>query len=105
MIASGPVSACCSSASIPACGWRSPVINFAGYSNRFWKLLYASRLVPEPIGYADDDRLSEWGCGVTNIVPRPSLGIDALRPEEYVAGRTRLRATIRRYRPSVVALV
>lgn len=79
--------------------------HFAGYSNRFWKLLYASRLVPEPIGYADDDRLPEWGCGVTNIVPRPSPGIDALSPEEYVAGRRRLRATIRRYRPSVVALV
>ena len=79
--------------------------HFAGYSNHFWKLLYASRLVPDPIGYADDDRLPEWGYGVTNIVPRPSSGIDALRPEDYVAGRTCLRAKIRRYRPSVVALV
>ena len=25
--------------------------HFAGYSNRFWKLLFESRLVPEPIGY------------------------------------------------------
>src|SRR5262245_8937386 len=35
--------------------------HFAGYSNRFWKLLHQSGLVPEPISYQDDDRLPEWG--------------------------------------------
>ena len=79
--------------------------HFAGFSNRFWKLLYASRLVAEPITFADDDRLPEWGYGITNIVARPSPGIDSLRPEEYVAGRARLRTKIRRHRPAVVALV
>ncbi len=79
--------------------------HFAGYSNRFWKLLFESGLVPERITYEDDDRLPEWGYGVTNIVARPTPGIDTLKPEEYVAGRTRLRAKVRRHRPAVVALV
>ena len=79
--------------------------HFAGFSNRFWKLLYESRLVPEAISYEDDDRLPEWGYGMTNIVPRPTPGIDTLHPEEYVAGRVRLRRKILRYRPRVVALV
>lgn len=79
--------------------------HFAGFSNRFWKLLYESRLVPEPIGYWDDGRLPEWGYGVTNIVPRPTPGIDTIRREEYVAGRARLRRKILRCRPAVVALV
>jgi TDG/mug DNA glycosylase family protein len=79
--------------------------HFAGFSNRFWKLLYESRLVPEPIGYADDGRLPEWGYGITNIVARPTPGIDTLRPEEYVAGRARLRRKVYRYRPAVVAVV
>src|SRR5687767_1551401 len=79
--------------------------HFAGFSNRFWKLLHESRLVPEPIGYWDDDRLPEWGYGVTNIVARPTPGIDTLRPEEYVAGRARLRRKVLRHRPRVVALV
>jgi TDG/mug DNA glycosylase family protein len=79
--------------------------HFAGFSNRFWKLLHAAKLVPEAITYADDGRLPEWGYGITNIVARPSPGIDSLRPEEYVAGRTRLRGKIRRYRPAVVAMV
>ena len=79
--------------------------HFAGFSNRFWKLLYESRLVPEPISYADDGRLPEWGYGITNIVPRPTPGIDTLEPDEYVEGRIRLRRKIMRYRPRLVALV
>ena len=79
--------------------------HFAGFSNRFWKLLYESRLVPEPIGFEDDDRLLEWGYGITNIVPRPTPGIDTLRPEEYVSGRARLRRKVLRYRPAIVATV
>ncbi len=79
--------------------------HFAGFSNRFWTLLYESRLVPEPIGCADDGRLPEWGYGITNIVPRPTPGIDTLRPEEYVAGRARLRRKVLHYRPAVVAVV
>ena len=79
--------------------------HFAGFSNRFWKLLFESGLVPERITYADDDRLPEWGYGITNIVPRPTPGIDTLRPEEYVAGRARLRRKVLRYRPVVVAAV
>ena len=79
--------------------------HFAGFSNRFWKLLFRSGLVPEPLTYVDDDRLPEWGYGITNIIARATRGIDELRPEEYVAGRSRLRAKVRRHRPAVVAFV
>ena len=79
--------------------------HFAGFSNRFWKLLFDSKLVPEPITFEDDDRLPEFGYGITNIVPRPTPGIDTLEPSEYVAGRARLRAKVERYKPAVVALV
>jgi TDG/mug DNA glycosylase family protein len=79
--------------------------HFAGFSNRFWKLLYEARLVPEPITFEDDDRLPDWGYGITNIVARPTPGIDTLRPHEYVAGRKRLIAKVRRFTPRIVALV
>jgi TDG/mug DNA glycosylase family protein len=79
--------------------------HFAGYSNRFWKLLSESKLVPEPIGFAEDERLPEWGFGITNLVPRPTPGIDTLRPDEYVAGAKMLRRKIRRWKPEVVAFV
>jgi double-stranded uracil-DNA glycosylase len=79
--------------------------HFAGYSNRFWKLLYQSGLVPERITYADDRRLPEWGFGITNLIPRPTPGIDTLRREEYRIGARALRRKIRRVEPKVVALV
>ena len=79
--------------------------HFAGPSNHFWKLLYESRLVPEPIGFADDHRLPEWGFGLTNLIPRPTPGIDTLRPEEYLAGARALRRKIGRVKPEVVAFI
>ena len=88
-------------------GIRSAQIghHFAGYSNRFWKLLYDSRLVPEPIGTEDDARLCEWGFGITNLIPRATAGIDTLRSDEYVAGERMLRRKVRRWKPEVVAFV
>jgi double-stranded uracil-DNA glycosylase len=88
-------------------GVRSAVTghHFAGYSNRFWKLLWDARLVPEPITYVDDRRLPEWGLGITNLIARPSPGINDLRPQDYVEGWRTLERKIRRYRPSIVALV
>ena len=79
--------------------------HFAGPSNRFWKLLYESGLVPEPITFTDDRRLPEWGLGITNLVARPSPGIDDLRPREYLDGWKTLDATIERFRPPIVAFV
>lgn len=79
--------------------------HFAGFSNRFWKLLFESGLVPERIGYEDDRRLPQWGFGITNIVPRATPGIDTLERQEFVAGRATLIRKIRRYRPRIVAMV
>ena len=88
-------------------GVRSATVghHFAGYSNRFWKLLWDARLVPEEIGYRDDGRLPEWGFGITNLVARPSPGIDDLRPAEYVDGWRTLARKIKRHRPELVAFI
>ena len=88
-------------------GLRSAVTghHFAGHSNRFWKLLFESNLVPEPLTHQDDWRLPDWGLGLTNIIQRPSAGIDVLKPREYIAGRKRLIATVKRYRPHSIALL
>jgi TDG/mug DNA glycosylase family protein len=79
--------------------------HFAGYTNHFWRLLWQSRIVPEPVRHEDDVRLPEWGCAITNLVPRPTAGISELRPSEYAAGANVLRRKVRRWRPRVVALV
>ena len=88
-------------------GERSAKIghHFAGHSNRFWKLLEESGLVPEPIGPEDDVRLVEWGFGLTNLIPRMTRGIDTLRPDEYVTGQRTLRRKVRRWQPGMVAFL
>jgi len=78
--------------------------HFAGYSNRFWKLLFESGLVPEPLTFRDDDRLPSWGYGITNIVARPTAGVGGLHPSELTAGRARLARKIRRSKPRIVAV-
>lgn len=79
--------------------------HFAGPTNRFWRLLYESGIVPEPVTHEDDVRLPSWGIGMTNLVPRPTPGIDTLRPQEYLEGWTILEQKIARYRPEIVAFV
>jgi TDG/mug DNA glycosylase family protein len=79
--------------------------HFAGYSNRFWKLLYESGLVPERITWIDDLRLPQWGLGITNVIGRPSPGIDDLRPAEYLEGWRALDKKVDAFRPDIVAFV
>jgi double-stranded uracil-DNA glycosylase len=88
-------------------GLRSAQVghHFAGPSNRFWKLLYESRLVNEALTYREDWRLPEWGLGLTNIISRSSAGIDVLKPREYRAGVARLKRKVDRYRPMMVAFL
>jgi TDG/mug DNA glycosylase family protein len=88
-------------------GVRSATIghHFAGFSNRFWKLLFDARLLPELLRAEDDGRLLEFHYGITNLVARPTPGIDTLKPAEYVEGLESLKGKVRRWKPPIVAFV
>lgn len=79
--------------------------HFAGPTNRFWGLLYEAGIVPQPITHEDDVRLPEWGIGMTNLVARPTPGIDTLSPAEYLEGWKILEKKIEVVRPDIVAFV
>jgi TDG/mug DNA glycosylase family protein len=79
--------------------------HFAGPGNPFWRLLRAAGFVPEPLTYADDARLVEWGLALTNIVPRATREASELAPAEYARGRVALARLIARVQPRVVAFV
>ena len=79
--------------------------HYAGRGNRFWRLLFDAGLVPEPLTYADDVRVPEWGFGLTNLVRRPTRSAAELTPDDYAAGKGRLARVVRRHHPAVVALV
>ena len=88
-------------------GLRSAQVghHFAGHSNRFWKLLSDSKLIPFPLTYREDARLLEWGIGLTNLVSRPTAGIHELTKQDYREGRIILMNKIEALRPRIVALL
>ena len=76
--------------------------HYAGPGNHFWPLLYESRIVGEPLTYAQDARVLEWGVGLTNMVARHSASISDLSLEEMRSGAQVLRRKLLRYAPRVV---
>src|SRR5688572_3121684 len=79
--------------------------HFARPGNRFWPALHQAGFTPRLLRPAEQRRLLDYGYGVTNIVNRPSASADELAPAEFVAGRRRLVAKIRRTRPQIVAFL
>lgn len=76
---------------------------YAGRNNQFWPMMYASGVIPEPIGYEDDRRMLEFGIGMTDLVKRPTRGTDEIERQEFAEGRVLLAQKLEDMRPRVVA--
>ncbi len=76
---------------------------YAGRGNLFWPLLYDSGVVPELLDYRDDKRIIEFGVGLTDMVKRPTRGIEEIHREEFAEGRILLAQKLEEYAPQVVA--
>lgn len=79
--------------------------HFARPGNRFWPALHQAGFTPRPLHPSEQDALLKGGYGITNLVNRATAAADELRPEEFVAGRRRLAAKVRHYRPGTVAFL
>ncbi len=79
--------------------------HFARPGNRFWPVLHAAGFTDRLLHPSQQRELLRAGCGVTNLVNRATATAAELAPAEFVAGRRRLAAKIRRYRPSTVAIL
>lgn len=75
--------------------------HFAGYSNKFWKLLAAAELTPYQFKPEEDGKLLALGLGITNIVARPSRAAAEITKAEYLAGRIILQEKLQLYKPRV----
>ncbi len=79
--------------------------HFARPGNRFWPTLHRAGFTPRLLDPSQKRELLEFGYGITNLVPRATATADELAPGELVAGRRRLEAKVKRYRPQVVAVL
>jgi len=79
--------------------------HFARPGNRFWPALHGAGFTPHLLRPAEQALLLRYGYGVTNLVNRTTATADELSPAEFVSGRRRLAAKVRRYRPRTVAFL
>ena len=84
-------------------GWSGH--HFARPGNRFWPALFAAGITPRLLHPSEQRELLRHGYGVSNLVNRATATADELDPAEFVAGRKRLGAKLRKYRPRVVAFL
>src|SRR6266704_2995423 len=76
---------------------------YAGRGNQFWPMLYEGGVVPEPFDYHDDKRVIEFGIGLTDLVKRPTRGVEELKREDFAEGRIVLSQKLEEFTPHVVA--
>jgi double-stranded uracil-DNA glycosylase len=79
--------------------------HFARPGNRFWPALHLSGFTARQLHPSEQAELPARGYGITNLVNRATATADELAPQEFVAGRKRLAAKVRRYRPKVLAFL
>ena len=75
---------------------------YAHPQNGFWKLLHRSGLVGEPLRPTDDVRIVDFGIGLTDLVKRPTSGINDLSQKERSAGAPALLEKLEACLPRVV---
>ena len=79
--------------------------HFARPGNRFWPALHAAGFTPRLLHPSEQRLLLKGGCGITNLVNRATATADELAPAEFVSGRRRLAAKVRRYCPKSVVFL
>jgi TDG/mug DNA glycosylase family protein len=74
---------------------------YAGPGNKFWKTLFETGLIPEPLGSSDFRELPRYGIGFTDVAKATS-GPDTALMRHHVDS-VRFLAKIRQFAPAIVA--
>ena len=83
-----------------ATGWH-----FARPGNRFWPALHASGFTPRLLKPSEQQELTSYGLGITNIAPRATAQAAELTAAELREGGQRLEALVAARRPGYVAVL
>ena len=79
--------------------------HFGRPGNRFWPTLHRAGFTPRVLSPYEERELLPLGYGITNVVARATAAADELEPAEYILGGRKLAATVRKYRPAVLAVL
>jgi len=73
--------------------------HFAGRGNRFWRVMHLAGFTPVQIRAEDDRSLLRYGCGLTTVVPRPTVRAAELSRAEIELAGDDFRRKIEQYAP------
>ncbi len=79
--------------------------HFARPGNRFWPALHRSGFTDRLMSPFDERELLRLGLGITNVVPHATASASELTKADFTDGGRILAAKVKRYRPSVVAIL
>jgi double-stranded uracil-DNA glycosylase len=79
--------------------------HFARPGNRFWPALHKSGFTDRLISPFDERELLKSGIGISNVVSHATASAAELTADDFIAGGRSLAAKVKRYRPSVVAIL
>lgn len=79
--------------------------HFARPGNRFWAALHAAGFTDQLLRPWQEERLLEYGLGITNLVDRATATAAELTSRELQAGQGALERKVRHYAPRVVAVL
>ncbi|OZB90859.1 mismatch-specific DNA-glycosylase [Paenibacillus sp. XY044] len=79
--------------------------HYANPRNNFYRILQRSGLTPRLYDASEDQDLLKLGYGFTNIVARPTRGVEDIQRQEYAEGREILRGKLRQYLPRIACFV
>ena len=75
---------------------------YSGPNNHFWKALYLSGLVSDPVGPDDDHKLLDQGIGFTDIVHRATQKAEQLSKQEIIDGGKVLLEKLDKFKPKII---
>ena len=79
--------------------------HFGRPGNRFWTALHQAGFTPRLVSPYDERDLLDLGLGITNIVNKATRVAEELSHEDLRKGSHSVVRTVRRYRPSILAVL
>jgi TDG/mug DNA glycosylase family protein len=79
--------------------------HFARPGNRFWRALHDGGFTQAILSPFDERELLKDRYGITNVVPRATATADQLNKEDFIKGGRSLKAKVRRFKPSILAVL
>ncbi|MCS3470138.1 TDG/mug DNA glycosylase family protein [Pseudomonas sp. JUb42] len=79
--------------------------HFLNPSNRFWRTLHLAGFTSEQLSPLEDNRVLEFGCGLTTVVPRATTSAQAVKAHEYRDAAQALEDKIAHWQPAYIAFL